>query len=66
MNRFPPYLRQIIENAKDVRPGEVVLVEVQHDDWCAIYKGRVCDCEPDVDGEGSLGCPRCLKIVEVV
>ncbi len=28
--------------------------------------GIVYDCEPDVDGEGSLGCPRCLKIVEVV
>ncbi len=30
------------------------------------WRGIVYDCEPDVDGDGNLGCPRCLKIVEVV
>ncbi len=29
------------------------------------WEGTVCDCEDDVDGEGNLGCPHCLKIVEV-
>lgn len=26
--------------------------------------GRVGDCEPDVDDEGSIGCPRCKTVVE--
>ena len=28
------------------------------------WTGRVDDCEPDVDDEGSLGCPRCLVVVK--
>lgn len=27
------------------------------------WQGTVGECEPDVDGEGSLGCPRCRGIV---
>ena len=49
MKRLPPYLRQVLEHAKDVRPGEVVHVEVRHDNWCGIYEGRACDCEPEVE-----------------
>ncbi len=29
------------------------------------WEGTVYDCEGDVDGEGSLGCPHCLKIIKV-
>lgn len=25
------------------------------------WAGTVYDCEPDVDGDGSLGCPKCLR-----
>lgn len=28
------------------------------------WYGTVYDCEPDVDGEGSLGCPECGAIVD--
>lgn len=28
------------------------------------WRGTVYDCEPDVDGDGSLGCPECLKVIE--
>ena len=28
------------------------------------WTGSVNECEPDVDGDGSLGCPRCNAIVE--
>lgn len=28
------------------------------------WEGIVWDCEPDVDGEGSLGCPKCLNVVK--
>lgn len=27
------------------------------------WLGTVKDCEPDVDGDGSLGCPRCDSVV---
>lgn len=27
------------------------------------WTGTVWECEPDVDGDGSLGCPECLEIV---
>lgn len=29
------------------------------------WTGTVWDCEGDVDGDGSLGCPECLAAVEV-
>jgi len=28
--------------------------------------GTIGDCEPDVDGDGNLGCPECFKVVETV
>ena len=27
------------------------------------WLGTVGECEPDVDGDGSLGCPRCGEVV---
>jgi hypothetical protein len=27
------------------------------------WAGKVDDCEPDVDGDGNLGCPTCLKAI---
>ena len=28
------------------------------------WTGTVGECEPDVDGDGSLGCLKCMKVVE--
>jgi hypothetical protein len=25
------------------------LVDVYHDDWCAIHHGRFCNCDPDIE-----------------
>ena len=30
------------------------------------WQGTVGDCEPDVDGDGSLGCPVCNHVVKTV
>jgi hypothetical protein len=30
------------------QPGKVVMVNVLHDDWCAIHENRPCDCDCDV------------------
>ena len=27
------------------------------------WVGKVIDCEPDVDGDGSLGCPKCNTVM---
>lgn len=35
-----------------------VPMECSKCDW----RGIVDDCEPDVDGDGSLGCPKCGSI----
>ena len=33
--------------------------------WCKCgWNGSVGETEPDVDGDGSLGCPRCFKVVD--
>jgi hypothetical protein len=26
----------------------VHVLDVTHEDWCAIYQGKTCDCDPDV------------------
>jgi hypothetical protein len=30
-----------------LRPG-VHIAAIEHDAWCGIYKGRPCDCVPDI------------------
>ena len=35
--------------AGGLQPGQVYIVSVRHDDWCAVLKGTgPCDCNPDV------------------
>ena len=36
------------------------------DAWCSKcgWTGSVGECIPDVDGDGSLGCPTCETVVE--
>lgn len=29
------------------------------------WTGTVIDCEPDVDGDGGLGCPCCMQLVNI-
>lgn len=48
----PHYLPALAEAIKDgrlpVARGKVNHAFVSHDDWCAIFKGGVCDCDPEV------------------
>jgi len=30
------------------RPGVATHINVAHDDWCAIYAGGRCNCDPDI------------------
>ena len=29
--------------------GRAVSINIRHDEWCAIYSGRACNCDPDVE-----------------
>jgi hypothetical protein len=31
-----------------IKQGEASSVRVQHDDWCAIYRGLPCQCNPNI------------------
>ena len=46
----PKYLRDVIEASKEIEglPIGVYSVEILHDDWCSIFAGGPCDCEPIV------------------
>lgn len=30
------------------KPGVLYHLDFYHDDWCAVFRGGVCDCNPDV------------------
>ena len=37
--------------------GKVVHAAIEHDRWCEIYRGRACNCVPDIsipDGAGTV------------
>jgi hypothetical protein len=37
----------LAERRRHIRPGCIVLLEVQHDTWCTIYgPARICTCAP--------------------
>ena len=37
-----------------VVPGSVNSIAVVHDDWCAIFAGGFCNCDPDIRVNGRL------------
>jgi len=51
------YLARIMTAAKNgaVPPGDLALVQVQHDDDCRIWSGRPCSCLPDLVLDGKDG-----------
>ena len=49
VRRPPKYLAEVIaEGRTHGKPGEVTVVDVYHDDDCAIWQGGPCDCQPVV------------------
>lgn len=44
----PRYLQRLLEGGWEYTPGELVSVEVLHDDDCAHWRGRPCNCDPEV------------------
>ena len=47
----PAYMRQLSElwRAGKLPAGaNVHSVDIYHDEWCAVFKGEACDCEPEI------------------
>ena len=54
--RPPAYVPKLLAQAAPfLQPGTVVNWMVRHDDWCAHWKGRPCDCNPDIEAMGHAG-----------
>lgn len=51
MTALPKYVALLIEAHQRgaLHPGTVAVAEVRHEDWCAIWKGKPCDCESDIE-----------------
>jgi hypothetical protein len=41
------YKKEVLEMTKNLKPG-LYDVEIQHDDWCKIFKGKECNCKPHI------------------
>jgi len=35
-------------SAETLKPGTLSVFDVLHDDWCQIFNGADCNCDPDV------------------
>jgi hypothetical protein len=44
------YFRKLLKLQRKgkLRPGEAHLVDILHDDWCRIYLGGYCNCNPEI------------------
>lgn len=51
MSPLPNYVRALRKHLQENPPerGAVEHVEIRHDDWCRIFEGGTCDCEPVVE-----------------
>ncbi len=45
-------IARLIEKNPQLR-GCALLIDIRHDDWCAIYSGRPCNCDPEVEVFGA-------------
>lgn len=48
--KIPRYMRPLIRALKERQvPAGFHRVTVRHDEWCAIWKGGICNCDPEID-----------------
>ena len=43
------YLDEVLRKGLQAEKGKVSHLTIAHDDWCDIYNGGSCNCNPDVD-----------------
>lgn len=43
------YCAEVIRQGCKLPPGgQLYHVDIYHDDWCGMFSGRTCDCDPDI------------------
>ena len=42
------YMKKVLPIAYAFPPGTLWDITCYHDDWCGIYNGRRCNCDPDL------------------
>ena len=44
------YVKKVMEFARthNIPKGRLSEIAVIHDDWCGVFKGKRCNCDPDV------------------
>ena len=49
-NYFRPYIEATAKAMKDglVERGRVTIANISHDEWCGIYRGELCNCDPEI------------------
>jgi hypothetical protein len=54
-NKTPVYVREIIDKFEEgsFLPG-LHHVDVLHDEWCGIFKGKDCNCNPEIQLGGDF------------
>jgi hypothetical protein len=55
------YVNKLLEFAgeQNITPG-LTVVNVFHDGWCAVFKGKPCNCDPEIEAAGTQPKPRNL------
>jgi len=43
------YVKRMIDAAQEAQPGTVSHTVIKHDDWCLIFSGKPCNCNPDIE-----------------
>ena len=56
------YLTPIFEAIANEQPdrGRLTIVNISHDDWCEVYRGELCNCNPEISFQ-PLGKPEELQ-----
>jgi hypothetical protein len=49
IRRPPRCAAAVAQVAAQLKPGSVGIIRVKHDDWCSIWQGKACNCEPIVE-----------------
>jgi hypothetical protein len=45
---MPRYMDALMKLAGNPKQGQIIEVNIQHDDWCAHWKGGACNCDFNV------------------
>lgn len=42
------YMKKVLWLTATLPPGSIADIHISHDDWCGTFRGRRCNCDPDI------------------